>query len=81
MEIDEVDTFLATQPGKIERKKTIMCRHNDRQKCTNCLPIDVSFATGFSRYITTRKKFEQGSLESGFRKCNTILFSHMMKSI
>ncbi|KAL3091387.1 hypothetical protein niasHS_007180 [Heterodera schachtii] len=39
--IDEVDKILSKLDGKIERKMDpLMCRHNPRQKCTNCLPLD-----------------------------------------
>lgn len=41
---DEVDSFLASQDGMIIRDRdSRMCRHNARQKCTHCLPLDVSF--------------------------------------
>lgn len=40
---DEVDEYLSQQDGKIVRKDaTQMCRHGPRQKCSHCLPIDVS---------------------------------------
>ncbi|CAI4232244.1 unnamed protein product [Auanema sp. JU1783] len=39
--LDEVDAFLSGQEGKIERNRDPkMCRHNVKQKCTHCLPID-----------------------------------------
>uniref|UniRef100_A0A0N5AGC4 Nuclear protein localization protein 4-like protein n=1 Tax=Syphacia muris TaxID=451379 RepID=A0A0N5AGC4_9BILA len=38
---DDVDDFLANQDGMIERgRDSRMCRHNARQKCTHCLPLD-----------------------------------------
>uniref|UniRef100_A0A8R1HY26 Nuclear protein localization protein 4 homolog n=1 Tax=Caenorhabditis japonica TaxID=281687 RepID=A0A8R1HY26_CAEJA len=38
--VDEVDIFLASQDGQIQRSRGPSCRHPARQKCTNCLPLD-----------------------------------------
>ncbi|VDN52617.1 unnamed protein product [Dracunculus medinensis] len=39
--LDDVDIFLAKQSGKIERGlDPRVCRHNNRQRCSNCLPLD-----------------------------------------
>lgn len=40
--VNDVDVFLSTQDGQIQRPKGPNCRHPVRQKCTNCLPVDVS---------------------------------------
>lgn len=40
--IDAVDILLASQDGKIVRHDRLShCKHGSRQKCSNCLPIDV----------------------------------------
>lgn len=42
--VDEVDITLAAEEGQIERPRDPkFCRHNARQKCSHCLPLDVSF--------------------------------------
>ncbi|CCD64969.1 Nuclear protein localization protein 4 homolog 1 [Caenorhabditis elegans] len=38
--VNDVDVFLSTQDGQIQRPKGPNCRHPVRQKCTNCLPVD-----------------------------------------
>uniref|UniRef100_A0A914W5A8 MPN domain-containing protein n=1 Tax=Plectus sambesii TaxID=2011161 RepID=A0A914W5A8_9BILA len=39
--LDDVDVFLATQEGKIEKgRDPKFCRHSTHQKCSHCLPID-----------------------------------------
>ena len=41
--VDDVDRILANEDGQIQRPRDPnLCRHNARQKCTNCLPLDVS---------------------------------------
>ncbi|CAJ0587181.1 unnamed protein product, partial [Mesorhabditis spiculigera] len=39
--LDDVDIALAAEDGQVKRgRDSKMCHHNDRQKCTHCLPID-----------------------------------------
>ncbi|MCP9261566.1 Nuclear protein localization protein 4 [Dirofilaria immitis] len=41
--VDEVDNYLAKQDGMIIRERDPrMCHHGVRQKCTHCLPLDVT---------------------------------------
>ncbi|CAI5441909.1 unnamed protein product [Caenorhabditis angaria] len=63
--VDEVDTFLASQDGQVQRPKGPNCRHPARQKCTNCLPVDP-----FDEEYLKEKDIKHMSFHSYVRKLN-----------
>ncbi|CAB3404758.1 unnamed protein product [Caenorhabditis bovis] len=61
--VDDVDRFLATQDGLIQRPKGPDCRHSARQKCSNCLPLDP-----FDEEYLKKKDIKHMSFHSYIRK-------------
>ncbi|CAD6194468.1 unnamed protein product [Caenorhabditis auriculariae] len=62
--LDEVDVFLATQDGQVQRgKDPKFCRHGARQKCTHCLPVDP-----YDEEYLKEKEIKHMSFHSYIRK-------------
>uniref|UniRef100_A0AC34PXB9 MPN domain-containing protein n=2 Tax=Panagrolaimus sp. JU765 TaxID=591449 RepID=A0AC34PXB9_9BILA len=61
---DEVDEFLEQQDGKINQPMDpMLCHHNSRQKCPNCLPLDP-----YDEEYLKKKDIKHMSFHSHVRK-------------
>uniref|UniRef100_A0A7E4V9W4 Nuclear protein localization protein 4 n=1 Tax=Panagrellus redivivus TaxID=6233 RepID=A0A7E4V9W4_PANRE len=61
---DDIDDYLEQQDGRINQPMdSFLCRHNSRQKCSNCLPLDP-----YDEEYLKKKEIKHMSFHAHLRK-------------